>query len=202
MAKVNFDEIIEQLEAHRIWVESIEIRGKKLNLDEVDLRDIDLSHYILSQSYITDCVLDDMDLKGKDISSAILCSSSFRFANLEGSDFCKSNVSYADYTNANIKSARFADSECIETVFAKADFTDANLVAALFDETDFREANLNNADVRLATFERVLLKGARLMGLRGVSEAFVKSINIGTTEQPIIIRDEEARQWILDQVKK
>ncbi|MCD1261603.1 pentapeptide repeat-containing protein [Paenibacillus athensensis] len=199
MTVVNFNQIIEKLESHQTWVDSLGIQGEKLNLDEVDLRNVDLSKYTLNQSSITGCIFDGIDLQNKDISSAILCSSSFKFANLEGSDFCKSNVSYADYTNANIKCARLADCECVESVFAKANFSDANLVAALFDETDFREATLNNADVRLATFEGVMLKGARLAGLRGLNEAFIKSINIGTIEDPIMLRDEEARQWLLDQ---
>nr|WP_276523214.1 pentapeptide repeat-containing protein [Lysinibacillus fusiformis] len=108
----------------------------------------------------------------------------------------KSNVSYVDFTNANIKAARLADSECIETVFAKADLSDANLVAGLFDEADFRNAVLLNADIRLATFESVLLNGAILTGIRGIEEAFIKSINIGTAEKPIILMGEEARKWI------
>ena len=137
-----------------------------------------------------------MDLNYKDISSSLLCSSTFISANLEGADFCKSNVSYVDFTNANIKVARFADSECIKTVFVKADLSDANLVAGLFDETDFRNAVLLNADIRLATFERVLLNGAILTGIHGLEEAFIRSINIGTPEKPIILTGEEAKKWL------
>jgi uncharacterized protein YjbI with pentapeptide repeats len=81
-------------------------------------------------------------------------------------------------------------------VFVKADLSDANLVAGLFNETDFRDAVLFNADVRLATFERVLLKGAKLTGVRGLGEAFIKSINIGTPEHPIILLGTEAKQWL------
>lgn len=103
-----------------------------------------------------------------------------------------------DFTNANVKAARLADSECIETVFVKADLSDSNLVAGLFDETDFRNAIFFNADVRLATFEGVLLKGARLTGIQGLEEAFIKIINIGTPEQPNILIGEEARKWLLD----
>ncbi|WP_052132618.1 pentapeptide repeat-containing protein [Paenibacillus polymyxa] len=101
-----------------------------------------------------------------------------------------------DFTNANIKTAGLADSECIETMFVKADLSYANLVAGLFDETDFRNAILYNADVRLATFEQVLLQGAKLTGLRRLEEAFIKSINIGTPEHPIILVGEDARQWL------
>ncbi|WP_078552220.1 pentapeptide repeat-containing protein [Bacillus alkalicellulosilyticus] len=189
-------EIIVQLESHRLWTETIGEQGEKLGLDEIDLRNVYLSPYPLDQAYITDCIFDGMDLNNKDISSSLLCSSTFISANLEGANFGKSNVSYVDFTNANIKSARLADSECIETVFAKADLSEANLVAGLFDEADFRNAILLNADIRLATFESVLLNGAILTGIRGIEEAFIKSINIGTAEKPIILMGEEARKWL------
>ncbi|MED4532572.1 pentapeptide repeat-containing protein [Metabacillus fastidiosus] len=189
-------EIIVQLESHRLWIETIGKQGEKLGIDGIDLRNVDLSHYLLDQAYITDCIFDGMDLNKRDISSSLLCSSTFISANLEGADFGKSNVSYVDFTNANIKTARLADSECIETVFVKADLSDANLVAGLFDEADFRNAVLLNADIRLATFESVLLNGAILTGICGIEEAFIKSINIGTPEKPIILTDKEARKWL------
>lgn len=85
-------------------------------------------------------------------------------------------------------------------MFIKADLSDANLVAGLFDETDFRNAILFNADVRLATFEGALLKGAILTGVRGLKEAFIKSINIGSPEQPNILVGEEAKKWLNDNI--
>lgn len=197
MTTFNAEEIIDQLESHRLWIETISKQGEKLGVDEIDFRSVDLSQYPLDQAYLTACVFDGMNLNRKDMSLSLLCSSTFKFTNLEGSDFCKSNVSYVDFTNANIKTARFADSECIETVFVKADLSSANLVGGLFDETDFREAILHNADVRLSTFEGVLLKGAKLAGIRGVEEAFIKSVNIGTPEHPIILKGEEARMWLI-----
>lgn len=191
-------EIMTRLESHRLWLETVGEQGEKLGIDEVDLRNMDLSQYPLDQAYITACTFDGMNLNHKDFSSSLLNSSTFISTNLEGADFCKSNVSYADFTNANVKAARFSDSECIETVFVQADLSDANLVAGLFDETDFRNAIFFNADLRLATFERVLLKGAKLTGVRGLDEAFIKSINIGTPEQPKILVGEEARKWLQD----
>ncbi|GGI11633.1 pentapeptide repeat-containing protein [Gottfriedia solisilvae] len=191
-------EIILKLESHRLWIETIGEQGEKLGIDEIDLRGFNLSQYPIDQAYITACVFDGMNLNHKDISSSLLCSSTFISANLEGADFCKSNISYVDFTDANIKDARLADTECIKTVFVKADLSDANLVAGLFDKTDFSNTILINADIRLATFEGVLLNGAKLTGIRGIEEAFIKSINIGTLEQPVILIGEEARNWLKD----
>ncbi|MCM2588063.1 pentapeptide repeat-containing protein [Rossellomorea marisflavi] len=192
----NIRKTIVQLKSHRLWIETIGKQGEKLGIDEVDLRNVDLSPYPLDQANITDCIFDGMDLTNKDISSSLLCSSTFRSAHLVGADLRKSNVSYVDFTNANMKAARLADCECIETVFAKADLSDANLVGGLFDEVDFRHAVLSNADIRLASFEGVLLNGAILTGVRGIEEAFIKSINIGTVEEPILLMGEEAGEWL------
>jgi len=41
-----------------------------------------------------------------------------------------------------------------------------------------------------------LLKGTTLAGIKGLEEAFIKSINIGTPEEPIILTGKEARKWI------
>lgn len=195
---VNIKDIMIQLESHLRWIQTVGEQGEKLGIDEIDLRNVDLSSYPLDQAYMTACIFDGMNLNHKDFSSSLLSSSTFISTNLEGADFCKSTISYVDFTNANLKAARLADSECIETLFVQADLSNSNLVAGLFDEADFRNAILFNADVRLATFENVLLKGAKLTGIRGLEEAFIKSINIGTPEQPNILIGEEARKWLQD----
>ncbi|MGA3674032.1 pentapeptide repeat-containing protein [Lysinibacillus agricola] len=69
-------------------------------------------------------------------------------------------------------------------------------MACLFDETDFRETTLHNANISLASFDRALLKGTKLTGIRGLRGSFIKSINVGTHEHPIILVGEEARQWL------
>ncbi|WP_052132619.1 hypothetical protein [Paenibacillus polymyxa] len=48
-------EIISQLESHRLWIETIGEQGEKLGIDEIDLRNVDLSQYSLDQAYITAC---------------------------------------------------------------------------------------------------------------------------------------------------
>ncbi|MBA4543291.1 pentapeptide repeat-containing protein [Thermoactinomyces daqus] len=110
-------------------------KRKKLCVDEIDFRDIDLTKYPVDQAYMTACIFDGMNLNNKDMFASLICSSTFRSANLEYADFYKADVSYVDFTNADAQNARFAKCECIETVFAKTDLTNASL----FDHADFRE---------------------------------------------------------------
>ncbi|MGA3599118.1 hypothetical protein [Lysinibacillus agricola] len=59
-------EIIVQLESHRLWIETIGEQGEKLGIDEIDLRNVDLSQYPLNQAYTTACTFDGMDLNYKE----------------------------------------------------------------------------------------------------------------------------------------
>jgi len=195
---VKIQELAEKLSAHKIWLDSLGTKGRKLTLDKADFRNMDLIEYQLEQAYLISCHFDYINLNRKDFSSSLLCSSTFISTRLKGADFCKSNLSYADFTNAKMHNARLADCECIETIFRSADLSNANLIGILFDNTDLRDANLSYADVRLSTFEGALLKGATITGMTGLEEAFIKNINIGTYEQPFIIHDEEAKEWLVN----
>ncbi|TCW39065.1 pentapeptide repeat protein [Laceyella sacchari] len=201
MGRVNKEKIVDLMVLHRIWIETIGEKGEKLSVDEIDFRGIDLTEYPLDQAYMTACIFDGMNLSNKDMFASLMCSSTFRSTNLKNADFYKADVSYVDFTNANAQNARFAKSDCIETIFIKVDLTNAVLVNSLFDHSDFREATLQNVDVSGSYFEGVLLKGAKLTGIKGIEEANIKSINIGTPECPILLEGEKARQWFINRVK-
>lgn len=192
---MKIQKLAEKLSAHKVWLDSLGTKGRKLTLDEADFRNMDLTEYQLEQAYLILCHFDYINLNRKDFSSSLLCSSTFISTRLKGADFCKSNLSYADFTNAKMHNVRLADCECIETIFRGAELSNANLIGVLFDNTDLRDAN---ADVRLSTFEGVLLKGATITGMNGLEEAFIKIINIGTYEKPFIIHDEEAKEWLVN----
>lgn len=109
--------LIDYLESHRIWIESIGDQGKKLGVDEIDFRSFDLAGYPLNQAYLTACKFDGMNLSNIDMSSSLLCSSTFRNAYLVNADFYKADLSYADLTNITAQNARFAKTDCSETFF-------------------------------------------------------------------------------------
>ncbi|WP_152392598.1 pentapeptide repeat-containing protein [Paenibacillus guangzhouensis] len=196
MTTYNSQSIIDKLESHRLWVETIGKQGGKLGIDEIDLRDMDLTKYMLDQAYITECIFDGMYLQGKDFHSSVLCSSSFKTTNLLNTDFYRADLSYADFSDANLENARLAKADCSETLFSKANLANANLMACSLYLTDFRNAILTNANISSASFKGTLLKGAELSGITGIEDALIKSINIGTSENPIILEDEEAARWL------
>ncbi|MDC0761075.1 pentapeptide repeat-containing protein [Brevibacillus sp. AG] len=192
--------VLKQLDLHKQWIDSIGETGERLVVDEVDFRSIDVAEYRLVESRLIASTFDGMNLKDKDFYAAHLYSSTFRSANLENAIFIKSEASYADFSNANLQKTNFVKSSCFETVFAQADLRKAKLVNALFYQADFRDADLQDADIRYSSFEEVLFRGAQLKGVTGLEEATIISINIGTLEQPVILAEEEAREWLIQQI--
>ncbi|MED1797445.1 pentapeptide repeat-containing protein [Brevibacillus porteri] len=192
--------VLKQLDLHKQWIDSIGETGERLVVDEVDFRSIDVAEYPLDQSRLIASTFDGMNLKDKDFYAAHVYSSTFQSANLENAIFTKSEADYADFTGANLQRATFVKSSCFETVFARADLRHAKLVNALFSQADFRDANLEGVDISVSWFQEVLFQGAQLKGVTGIEEAFIKSINIGTLEQPVILAEEEAREWLIQQI--
>ncbi|WP_242217401.1 pentapeptide repeat-containing protein [Bacillus cereus group sp. BfR-BA-01380] len=190
--------IISKFELHKKWVETIGEEGEKLRLDEVDLRNFDLSDKSLDQAYVTDCIFDNLNLENIDFYASILCSSTYRNANLNACDFYKADLSYTDFSNATIRNVRFSKSDCSEAIFNNADLIECNLINASFYLTDFSNARLNNVDISCSRFKEVLLNGVTLKNIKGIEEAHFVSINIGTLEQPILLEQEQAKKWIIE----
>jgi len=190
-----------KFELHKKWVETIGKEGEKLSLDEVDLRSFDLSEKLLEQAYLTDCIFDNLNLKNIDFHTSVLCSSTYINANLNECDFYKSNLSYTDFSNSIMESVRFSKSDCSEAIFRNADFTECKLINVCFYLTDFSNARLNDVDISGATFEETLLKGVILKNIKGIEEAHFQSINIGTLDQPILLKSEEAKKWVVEIAK-
>ncbi|MEW4372060.1 hypothetical protein [Paenibacillus kandeliae] len=51
----------------------------------------------------------------------------------------------------------------------------------------------------LSKFKNVILQGANLTGMKGIEEADIESINLGTIEKPIMLEGEQAKAWIMKQ---
>lgn len=194
----NEKNIIAQLESHQIWLESAGEKGKKLILDEINLEYIDLSKFILKEARLISCSFDSMDLEAGNFILTWVCSSTFRNTCLQAANFYKGNVSYANFSNSNLRNARFTDCESEETIFLGADLSNAELNICYFSSVDFRDSILENANIEDSFFEDVLVKGASFRNVRGIENANIISIDIGTPEQPKILDKELAKKWIFE----
>lgn len=187
-----------KFDLHKKWVETIGKEGEMLKLDEVDLRSFDLSDILLEQAYLIECTFDDLRLENIDFHTSLLASSTFKNAYLDKCDFYKSDLRYTDFSDCVIKNSRFSKSDCWKAIFRNAYLVDCNLINVSFYLTDFSWARLENIDISVATFEETLLSGVTLKNIKGIEEAHIKSINIGTLEKPILLKSDDAKKWMLE----
>ncbi|MDM5280263.1 pentapeptide repeat-containing protein [Paenibacillus silvae] len=85
-----------------------------------------------------------------------------------------------------------------DVLLEQAYLIDCNLINVSFYLTDLSWARLENIDISVATFEETLLNGVTLKNIKGIEEAHIKSINIGTLEKPILLKSDEAKKWMLE----
>ncbi|MGP3784348.1 pentapeptide repeat-containing protein [Paenibacillus sp. 1A_MP2] len=97
-----------------------------------------------------------------------------------------------------MKKSGFSKGDCWEAIFRNAYLVDCNLINVSFYLTDFSWAILENIDISVATFEESLLSGVTLKNIKGIEEAHIKSINIGTLDNPILLKSDEAKKWMLE----
>ncbi|WP_411344073.1 pentapeptide repeat-containing protein [Paenibacillus sp. WLX1005] len=161
--------------------------------------DISLKELSLDSAFLIDCKFDKLDLSKTDFYRGWLCSSTFREATMDYCSFVKADLRYADFSHVVLAYANFLSSECWETVFFGSHLEYANLTDTLCIRTDFRKANLMQADIKMSLFDHVLLQGANLAGMKGIEEADIESINLGTVEEPIMLEGEQAKYWMLEQ---
>lgn len=53
----------------------------------------------------------------------------------------------------------------------------------------------------MATFEETILNGVTLTNIKGIEEAHFESINIDTLEESILLEEEQAKKWIIENIK-
>lgn len=189
------DNINDKFELHKKWIDTVGKKGNKLILDEVDVRKLDFKDKIFNQANILDCNFDGLRLENTDFHASILCSSTFIKCNLKNCDFYKADLGYTDFTDSVIKNTRFSKSDCWETIFQNVDMNNCNFINVNFCSTDFSNARLENVDISMATFEDVIFNGVRLKMIKGIEEANFISINIGTVDEPILLKAENAKKW-------
>lgn len=189
--------LLRLLDLHKKWRETMGNEGKQLKLDEVDLRSFDLSTAELVQTQIIACTFDALKLENIDFHYSLLAMSTFKNSHLDKCDFYKTDLRYTDFTNCVIKNTRFSKGDCWEALFRNAHLTDCNLINASFYSSDLRGVRMDNVDISAVTFEETLLTGSTMKNIKGAEAADIKSINIGTREKPIMLKAEEAREWIL-----
>lgn len=128
--------------------------GLVAHLEGANLREQDLRHCVLSETYLHKASLVGTCLEHADLQSA----------RLHGANLSDSQCDRAVFTASQLN-----DAQCVNARFVRANFEKAHLKAAVLRKAVFRRARLGLADVSEARISDAILAGAR--GLFGHNRA-------------------------------
>lgn len=117
-------ELKEKIDAHSKWIRNA--GGERLNLDNADLR--------------------GMDLSGVNFYKASLNGTNFSGATLRETIFREAELKRANFSGAYLKCADFADANVCETVFENAEIAGADFTGAKLNWADFKNANCESTN--------------------------------------------------------
>jgi taurine dioxygenase len=153
------------LEAHKLWTVSGGAKGMRAMLD--------------------DCDLSGMDLRGLDLSAASLNRANLARANLSQGLLRLASFVQANLTDANLAMADMAGAMLMGAILRRADLTQARLVPVELKDHAGKPngrkfpANLSNANLAHAIFNKANLTGAILRGADITRASFVDAVTDG-----------------------
>jgi uncharacterized protein YjbI with pentapeptide repeats len=144
----------------------VDATATRAAIDRADLAGADLSGADLSGADLTDA-----DLSSVNLTSTILPGANLDNANLTGATLTGARLAGASLSGANLADLDLSGLDLSSANLAEADLTDADLSGTDLTEVDFTSANLSDADLTDATAGSILLTGADLEGVEGMSDA-------------------------------
>ncbi|MDY4920927.1 MAG: pentapeptide repeat-containing protein [Phascolarctobacterium sp.] len=191
---------IEKMKKHQQWLESEGFEGTRLELDEVDCRELAEKFADFSHTFLTSCLFNEIVLESKDFYSAELFSTSFLKSKIKDCNFTKCVLDYANFDSSIIQKSDFSRADMNETSFAhsvliKCSFNNSGLWI-----TDFTDATLDNVDFSKAYFEETILKGTKIINPINLDNSTVVSVNIGDKKKPNVLKGLAALEWIKSRV--
>ena len=149
----------------------------------VDWAGRDLRGFNLVECNLAGANLAQADLRAADLTGANLTGADLSGANLEGANLRKAHMphahldravlSHADITEANLRHVHAK-----KVVGHDAVLTRAKLESADFSRSDMAGCKLYGAHVAHAQFQRTILRGAHMAGMRGYEKANWKNVDV------------------------
>lgn len=116
--------------------------------------------------------------------------------------FYKADLSNVEFKGTEFHSCNFDRSDCYETIFRNSKIINCLFTGILLSKVDFTNAYMEHVDFRGAYVKETIFSNVTIKSILGIDEAFIKSINIGTTDEPQMLYGDEAKQWLMNRAKK
>ena len=150
----------EQISLSMLDMNNISLRDKDLSW--LDIKDVALTQAVLVNSNLTNSNLSGTNLQKADLSNAI-----FDKTNLTNANMTEAIIAESDLTNANItgtifKGANFSHSNLKHTNLSGKDLSNTYFINADLSGADLSNANLSYADLTRATLDGIIFSNTDL----------------------------------------
>lgn len=131
------NEIILAIENHKLWIDFLGKKGKKIDLEEIIIEGGKYKNVSLSQGGIIDCSFQKMKIENWDFYAAMLCSSCFVETIITSGQFVKTNLAYTQFLNTRIEYSNFSKSDLSNSIFRNTEIANSKFVNSLLDNVFF-----------------------------------------------------------------
>ena len=161
--KTELDKILAE---HLKWLENSKT-GKRADLRDLDLSEMELSGVNLSQANLEGVNLMKAKLVGANLSNAymsgaILMEADLRDATIEGADLMGAQLTHANCDGCKCDKARFLSTCVWDTSFKKASLRNLRGLYSEICDCDFTDADLEGADLLRADMDNAVFVRANL----------------------------------------
>lgn len=179
------------LSQHALWIESVGEKGKRLDISNYDLRELEslkgqvltaiiaqntkfiginfyrceIQSAVLDGSDFRQCDLEETDFRGSSLIGANLCHANLRYANflplLFGHKTVSNKFAPCDLSGAQMRYADLQGAQLKNVSFRNADLSYANLAKCNLTDADFSNAQIKNTNFDGANIDQACFDGAK-----------------------------------------
>ncbi len=197
--EISEEDLERVLEEHLEWVNSGGQRGKRANLERVNLVGADLHGVNLAEANLCQANLSKANLQGAGLSKANLQGALMDGVNLQKASLWDSDLQGARLSLSNLQGANLSQANLYRANLRESNLQGANMTRAFLHEarlslSDMQGAILGRADLQNATLHHAVLyeanlQGANLLGVRGLQIKQLRGANMSSAQLPEGIED-------------
>lgn len=146
----------------RKHLEAGERRFERLLLANIDLRGLDLTNLVITDSELMGCDLSYTRLLHTNFSRSILDFSNLKHVFVEGSNFSEASLVGCNLSQAYLAHVNFSNANLSQANLSWADLRGANLADTNLSQVNLAVANLDGANLENAVGKDMYLKMLRL----------------------------------------
>lgn len=154
------------------------------------------SHY--ESIYVADCNFVKVNHSNFELYDSMIFESQLDYCTFSTARIGKNRFGYSSLSNCSICHTNFIKNEFNDINLSFITFYDSLICGNNFEKCKFKSVMFENVNFENSYFSDCLFHDITLNNCKGFKNAFFENINFGTTENPVILSDEKALQYLLN----